>query len=140
MITVTEHSDQCGISYVSRANPRETSRHVILSTSTVRPMDFAGQLNVSLANGWGIVRTVADLCMRQPDGKYLLVKDPNKVRALRFAKSNRFLLCFDCPLNFPPNSSSQPVIRLYAIPAHSFSAEDEEGYDHEAEVEDGEDA
>jgi hypothetical protein len=42
-------------------------------------MDFAGQLNISLANGWGIVRTVADLCMKQPDGKYLLVKDPNKV-------------------------------------------------------------
>jgi hypothetical protein len=43
-------------------------------------MDFAGQLNVSLANGWGIVRTVADLCLKMPEGKYVLVKDPNKVR------------------------------------------------------------
>ena len=67
-------------SYVSRANPRENTRHVILSTQTVRPTDFANQLNVSLSNGWGIVRTVADLCMKQPEGKYLLVKDPNKVR------------------------------------------------------------
>jgi translation initiation factor 3 subunit D len=46
----------------------------------MRPMDFAGQLNVSLANGWGIVRTVADLCLKMPEGKYVLVKDPNKVR------------------------------------------------------------
>jgi translation initiation factor 3 subunit D len=45
----------------------------------MRPMDFAGQLNVSLANGWGIVRTVADLCLKMPEGKYVLVKDPNKV-------------------------------------------------------------
>lgn len=70
----------CGRRYVSRANPRENTRHVILSTSTVRPGEFAAQLNVSLANGWGIVRTIADLCMKQPEGKYLLVKDPNKVR------------------------------------------------------------
>jgi translation initiation factor 3 subunit D len=45
----------------------------------MRPIDFAVQLNVSLANGWGIVRTVADLCLKMPDGKYVLVKDPNKV-------------------------------------------------------------
>lgn len=45
----------------------------------MRPTDFAGQLNVSLANGWGIVRTVTDLCMKMPEGKYVLVKDPNRV-------------------------------------------------------------
>jgi translation initiation factor 3 subunit D len=47
----------------------------------MRPTDFAGQLNVSLANGWGIVRTVTDMCMKMPEGKYVLVKDPNKVRS-----------------------------------------------------------
>lgn len=66
-------------SYISRANPRDNTRHVILSTTSIRPTDFAGQLNVSLHNGWGIVRTVADLCMKQPEGKYVLIKDPNKV-------------------------------------------------------------
>ena len=53
-----------------------------MSTTSTRPADFASQLNVSLANGWGIVRTVADMCMKQPEGKYVLVKDPNKVRIL----------------------------------------------------------
>ncbi|CUA70366.1 Eukaryotic translation initiation factor 3 subunit D [Rhizoctonia solani] len=85
------------IGYVSRANPRDNSRHVILSTATMRPADFAGQLNVNLTNGWGIVRTVADLCMKQPDGKYVLIKDPNK-----------------------------SVIRLYAVPMDAFTAEAEE--------------
>lgn len=45
------------------------------------------------------MRTVADLCMKQPEGKYLLVKDPNK-----------------------------PVIRLYAVPAGTFAGEDEGDY------------
>jgi len=67
------------IGYISRANPRDNTRHVILSTASLRPTDFAAQLNVSLANGWGIVRTVTDLCMKMPEGKYVLVKDPNKV-------------------------------------------------------------
>lgn len=66
--------------YISRANPRDNSRHAILSTASLRPSDFAAQLNVILSNGWGIVRTVTDMCMKMPDGKYVLVKDPNKVR------------------------------------------------------------
>ena len=45
----------------------------------MRPTDFASQLNVSIANGWGIVRTITDLCMKMPEGKYVLVKDPNRV-------------------------------------------------------------
>jgi translation initiation factor 3 subunit D len=36
-------------------------------------------MNVSLNNGWGIVRTIADLVLKQPEGKYVLVKDPNAV-------------------------------------------------------------
>ena len=27
----------------------------------------------------GIVRTIADLYMKMPEGKYVLIKDPNKV-------------------------------------------------------------
>jgi hypothetical protein len=50
-------------------------------------LDFASQLNVSLANGWGIIRAIVDLCMKHPEGKYVLVKDPNKVR-LRFPPSS----------------------------------------------------
>jgi hypothetical protein len=32
-----------------------------------------------LSNGWGIVRTAIDLAFKAEDGKYLLMKDPNKV-------------------------------------------------------------
>ncbi|KAH8096716.1 translation initiation factor eIF-3 subunit D [Cristinia sonorae] len=95
--SVLAGADLLKIGYISRANPRDNTRHVILSTSSSRPTDFAAQLNVSLANGWGIVRTVTDLCMKQPEGKYVLVKDPNK-----------------------------PVLRLYSVPLTAFTAEEDD--------------
>ena len=58
----------------------------------MRPTDFAAQLNVSLANGWGIVRTVTDMCMKMPEGKYVLVKDPNKVMSMTDCRSSRPLV------------------------------------------------
>ncbi|KAF8622074.1 hypothetical protein AX15_007219 [Amanita polypyramis BW_CC] len=101
-------ADVMKIGYISRINPRDNTRHVILSTASMRPTDFAAQLNVSLANGWGIVRTVTDLCLKMPEGKYVLVKDPNK-----------------------------PVIRLYAVPPGTFQAQDDEADLAEDEQEPG---
>ena len=79
------------IRYVSRAHPKDERRHVILSTASMRPNDFASQLNMSLPNGWGIIRTITDLCMKQPEGKYVLVKDPNKV-SLSCSLRNRLFI------------------------------------------------
>ncbi|GAA6008577.1 hypothetical protein JCM11491_003354 [Sporobolomyces phaffii] len=76
--SVLAGADQLKIGWVSRATPRDASRHVILGTQTSKPRDFASQNNVNLANGWGIVRTIADLALKQPEGRYVLLKDPNK--------------------------------------------------------------
>ncbi|EPS98751.1 translation initiation factor eIF-3 subunit D [Fomitopsis schrenkii] len=105
--SVLAGADLMKIGFISRANPRDNARHVILGSISTRPTDFASQLNVSLANGWGIVRTVTDMCMKQPDGKYVLIKDPNK-----------------------------PVLRLYAVPLNAFTGEDDDdegGLDEELE-------
>lgn len=67
-------------------------------------------MNLNLANGWGIVRTIVDMCRSMKDGKYVLVKDPNKA-----------------------------LLRLYEVPLHTFEEEDgeveiegtEEGADEE---------
>ncbi|KIM63633.1 hypothetical protein SCLCIDRAFT_116892 [Scleroderma citrinum Foug A] len=77
--SILSGADLMKVGYISRVNPKDHTRHVILSTASMRPTDFAAQLNVSLANGWGIVRTITDLCMKMPEGKYVLIKDPNKV-------------------------------------------------------------
>ena len=83
-------------SFVSRANPKSNSDHVVLGVLGYKPREFATQMNLNLNNGWAIVRTFVDMVMREDDGKYVLVKDPNK-----------------------------PTIRLYQVPADTFE-EDED--------------
>lgn len=82
--------------FVTRANPKSNDKHIILGVIGWKPRDFAAQMNLSLSNGWGIVRTIVDMVQREEDGKYVLVKDPNK-----------------------------SILRLYAVPQNSFEEEDE---------------
>lgn len=62
---------------------------------TNKPRDFAAQMALNLNNGWAIVRTIVDMVLRMDDGKYVLVKDPNK-----------------------------PLLRLYSVPLNTFDEED----------------
>jgi len=48
-------------------------------------------------NAWGILRFIIDTCMKLPEGKYLLLKDPNK-----------------------------PCLLLYDIPDGTFETDDDE--------------
>lgn len=84
-------------SFVSRAGPKNNLDHVILGVLGYKPREFAAQMNLNLNNGWAIVRTFVDMVMKESeaDGKYVLVKDPNK-----------------------------PTIRLYQVPRDTFE-EDE---------------
>jgi translation initiation factor 3 subunit D len=69
-------------------------------------------MNVSLTNGWGIVRTIADLALSRPEGKYVLVKDPNHVSLPCWMPG------YDCLL------ISQPTLRMYQVPDNAFDADD----------------
>jgi len=71
-------ADNLKFGYVTRYNVKDSSRHVILGTQQFKPIEFGQQINLSMDNAWGIVRCVLDLVMAQKDGKYLIVKDPNK--------------------------------------------------------------
>lgn len=86
----------CG-RFVSRSNPKNNNDHVIISVLGYKPREFASQMNLNLANGWGIVRTIVDMCLKTSEGKYLLLKDPNK-----------------------------PVLRLYQVPDSTFEEESDE--------------
>lgn len=54
-------------------------------------------MNLNLNNGWGIVRTIVDMILKSSDGKYVLIKDPNK-----------------------------QLLRLYQVPENTFDEEHEE--------------
>ena len=69
---------------------------MILGVLTNKPREFASQMALNPINGWGIVRTIVDMVLRMDEGKYVLVKDPNKA-----------------------------VLRLYSVPMHTFEEEEE---------------
>lgn len=94
-------ADQMKLGFVSRTSPKSSQSHVILGVMGYKPREFATQMNLSLSNGWGIVRTIVDLVRgmtddEEGDKKYVLVKDPNK-----------------------------PVVRLYDVPLSTFEEEDD---------------
>ena len=87
---------------MSRAHVRDSSKHVILGTQQYKPNEFATQITLNMDNAWGILRCIVDICMKQKDGKYLIMKDPNK-----------------------------PMIRLYDIPDNTFESDNEDADDEE---------
>ncbi|KAJ3334348.1 hypothetical protein HDU76_000041 [Blyttiomyces sp. JEL0837] len=97
--------DQIRVGFVSRLNSKDRARHTILGSTFFKPKEFAGQINLSLGNGWGILKTFVDLVLKYDDGKYVMLKDPNK-----------------------------PMIRLYSVPASTFEEDDEKNDDAETEA------
>ncbi|KCV70519.1 hypothetical protein H696_02868 [Fonticula alba] len=71
-------SDLLKIGFVSRTAPRDPSRHTLLGTLSISPESLASQVNLKLENSWAIVKAVCDAVMAQPDGEYLLMREPNK--------------------------------------------------------------
>ncbi|KAH7160176.1 eukaryotic translation initiation factor 3 subunit D [Dactylonectria estremocensis] len=97
--SILAKADVMKLGFVSRLNPRSNDKHVVLGVVGWKPRDFANQMNLSLSNGWGIVRTIADMCLKnsEDESKFVLVKDPNK-----------------------------SILRLYEVPTGSFDQEEEE--------------
>ncbi len=60
-------------------NVRATDKHLVLCTQQYKPYDFATQIALNMDNAWGIVRCIIDYLKKQPEGKYIIMKDPNKV-------------------------------------------------------------
>jgi translation initiation factor 3 subunit D len=101
-------ADQMKLGYVSRAAPGNAFEHSILATQFFKPRDLAAQINLNMNNIWGIVKMVAELVLSKEDGKFVLLKDPNKA-----------------------------MLRLYAVPAATFEEEGFDEDDEEEEALEG---
>mmetsp|Transcript_25657 Transcript_25657/g.37772 ORF Transcript_25657/g.37772 Transcript_25657/m.37772 type:complete len:569 (+) Transcript_25657:66-1772(+) len=90
-------ADQMKIGFVSRVSTKNNYEHAILATQFYRPKEFASQITLNVSNMWGIVKMLVDLFAKMPEGKYVLMRDPNK-----------------------------PIVRLYSVPPGTFEDDDEE--------------
>lgn len=70
--------DQMKVGFVSRVHPRDSRNHQILGVQFYRPQEFAMQINLATGNMWAILRHIVEVIDKCADGKYLLLKDPNK--------------------------------------------------------------
>jgi translation initiation factor 3 subunit D len=87
-------ADLMKVGYVSRSAPKNPHEHTILATQFFKPKDLGAQINLSVVNMWGIVKMICDLIFSHQDGKFVLLKDPNR-----------------------------PSMRLYSVPMDSFEEE-----------------
>ena len=99
-------ADLIKLGYVSRNHARDNNNHVLLGTQTCKPAEFARQINLNANNAWGILKSIVDVCLQLDEGRYLLLKDPNKA-----------------------------VLRLYSVPAGTFDS-DEDSDDSESDEDD----
>ena len=119
-------ADQLRVGFASRASPKDRNKHVVLGVTTFKPKDLASQMNFNIGNGWGILKMFVNLCATTlEDGKFVLVKDPNKVRRGGLEWSFFSVLCFLLVFFL----RQQALLRLYSVPDEMF----EDGADEEAE-------
>lgn len=55
------------IGYISRSSFRSSKAHQLLGTQTVKPRDFAAQMNLNMDNAWGITKAMLTFCFEQTD-------------------------------------------------------------------------
>lgn len=70
--------DTIKLGFVSRTNFKDNTKHTILGVASYSPQDLAQQINLSTGNGWGIVKSYIDIIQAQEDGKYVILRNPNK--------------------------------------------------------------
>lgn len=107
--SVLAGADVMKLGYVSRTDRRSSASHEVLATSQFEPRAFAAQINLSVQNMWGVFAMLVGLVRKQQDGKYVILRDPNK-----------------------------PVVRLYAVPMefNEDTESEEESSDEEDDEED----
>ncbi|ANB14468.1 translation initiation factor eIF3d Moe1 [Sugiyamaella lignohabitans] len=79
------------IGFVSRVNPKDNTQHTIIGVIGQEPAQLSNQINLNLNNGWGIVKSVVNICSELDEGKYVLLRDPNN-----------------------------PAVKLYKVPSNAF--------------------
>jgi len=95
--SILADADQMKIGFVSRTTPKNPYEHLILATQFYRPRDFATQITLNEGSMWGIMRMLIGIFKDQPEGKYVLMRDPNKA-----------------------------VLKIFAVPPGTFESDDEE--------------
>ena len=93
-------ADQMKVGFVTRKTRTDCYNHMIVGTHYYKPREFATQLSTGPAQCWGILKHFAEMFLKQPDGKFVIMRDPAK-----------------------------PVARVYKVPFDAFDNSDNDDDD-----------
>lgn len=79
MEAILAGADFIKFGYVSRSAPRDSTQHVILGVQQFQPLELAKQMTLNVGNAWGVLKVIIECCLKLEPGKYIILKDPNKV-------------------------------------------------------------
>jgi len=69
--------DSLMLGYVSRQT-NNANKHSILTVQQYKPIEFTTHITSSAENMWGIITALINLLLQHPEGKYVLLKEPNE--------------------------------------------------------------
>jgi len=108
--SVVAGAEQMKIGFVSRKTRTDRHNHTVMATQFYKPTEFAAQITMSVPHMWGIIKMLADKFLSLDDGKYVIMRDPNK-----------------------------PVARIYSVPLDTFENDDDEEEDEDENEDDDDD-
>jgi len=79
--------DYIKLGFVSRPNIAKVKDHELFYVHSFRTPELAVHLNLNYQNCWGVFRSVVDHLRQCPEGKYLLIRDPNKLAVRIYSMS-----------------------------------------------------
>ena len=85
-------ADKMLFGFVSRVRVKDAALHAVLATQSYKTMEFARQISLRPSNIWGILKELVERLLACPEGKYVLLRDPNKA-----------------------------TVRIYKVPAYTFT-------------------
>ena len=81
---------------MSRQRPNDSASHEVLGVQQFKPLELAEQINLNMNNAWGILMTLIDIFLKKQQGKYLILKDPNKVSVMSICMITDLATYFIC--------------------------------------------
>jgi translation initiation factor 3 subunit D len=110
--------------YVSRVSPKDSLNHIIMAIHDYKTREFATQLNLNVKNAWGVLKYFAEQLTKLEDGKYILLRDSEKVILSYIIRLCIFTIYI------------QSSVKIYQIPLDAFEDSKTEEYEDDYSAKD----
>lgn len=74
--TYLNGADVVKLGWVTRASPKDNTRHTIIGVTTFDTQAFTTSVRIPRTQLWGTLKTILDFVCEQEEGKYILLRDP----------------------------------------------------------------